>query len=100
MAGLPHHVQMSSLRFSCFSTFWRHCTCSYTCVGAAVRDRFGLFRHLRVHDGRTDLHAHAADLIVAFTKTARFGRSLNEKVDKNRRCDDYSGQLVELTETM
>ena len=41
--GFPHHVQMSSLRFSCFCMFWPHCTCSYTCVRAAARDCFLLF---------------------------------------------------------
>jgi len=41
--GFPPHVQMSSLRFSCFCMFWPHCTCSYTCVRAAARDCFLLF---------------------------------------------------------
>jgi len=50
--------------------------------------------------GRTDIHARAADLIVARTKTARSGRSLNVKVDTNRHHHKYSGRRVELIEAV
>jgi len=62
-----------------------------------TRDVFGT---CCVRAGRIDMHARAADLILAFTKTARIRLSSNAILDKTRRRVEYSGRRVELTEAV
>ena len=91
---------MSSVRFSCLFAFWRDV--------APVQLLLHMRRCLRLLNdvygtrcmcaGCADIFACAADLILAFMKTARIRHSFNVIVDKNRRRDEYSGRRVELTE--
>jgi len=86
----PHHVQMSSLRFSCFCL--RSGATVYLHLHLRIcRLRFPrCLQHLCARAGQTDLPANAADLFVALQKPREFGRSLNTMVNLNSRCDEYS----------
>ena len=97
--GFPPHVQKSCLCFSCFYTFWRHCTCSYQCACAAAWTVSRFLTPLCLCD-RDDLYARAADLIPTCAETVRIRRSFERKGVQNRRLADLFCRLAELIEAV